>query len=362
MMTWIREGWEALMLRVAAWVSSRVVFVTSDALNLRGSEQSRWSLVEIIGREHYRERHRTVPIARWWDAKAIAELEARAVTGSLFNVGPLIDGHRKLTFFEPTSERANFDSQAIFRFPETVVLSQVFGSDRLARVIRPTITFFLSPDGSSHKAGGLLAEPERVAHAMGLKPGWQLLPIEQEGPWLLAGLRSLPLSAWLTAWSPAAIRWIREVRAPVLGSLFLAVMLNLVLASAYLTATTFWRTRSLEALGPEVGSLLNAQREVDSLAAEQRVYGEVLNSRQPVYPVWGAVSEVWKAGGWLSAVRLSEGVLTLRGRAPSATEVLSALSNNSAVSNPSFAAAVRQEGGMQEFVIELRLVAGVEKP
>ena len=362
MMTWIREGWEALMLRVAAWVSSRVVFVTSDALNLRGSEQSRWSWVEIIGREHYRERHRTVPIARWWDAKAVAELEARAVVGSLFHVGPLIDGHRKLTFFEPSAERANFDSQAIFRFPETVVLSQVLGSDRLARVIRPTITFFLSPDGSSHKAGGLLAEPERVAHAMGLKPGWQLLPIEQEGPWLLAGLRSLPLSAWLTAWSPAAVRWIREVRAPVLGSLFLAVMLNLVLASAYLTATTFWRTRSLEALGPEVGSLLNAQREVDSLAAEQRVYGEVLNSRQPVYPVWGAVSEVWKAGGWLSAVRLSEGVLTLRGRAPSATEVLSALSKNSAVSNPSFAAAVRQEGGMQEFVIELRLVAGVEKP
>jgi hypothetical protein len=108
-------------------------------------------------------------------------------------------------------------------------------------------------------------------------------------------------------------------------------------------------------LGPEVGALLDAQREVDHLAEERRVYSDALQQRQSIYPLWGAINEVWKAGGWVSAVRVSEGVVTLRGRASSATEVLTALSKYPQVIDAKFGAAIRQEGGLQEFVIEMRL-------
>lgn len=344
-------------LRLSEWLYGKIVFVSDRSFSLTGSEPPRWAWIEIIGREHYTERHRDVPIVRWSDARRVAAIEARTVPGSFFHVGPLTDGQRRLTFFEANNTASLTEGQAVFRFPETLLLSQSLTVDSLARVVRPNLVFYLSREGSSYKAGGLLVEPAQVAHAMGLKPGWHLQPIEREAPWLLSGLRALPLASWLTAWSPASSRWLREVRAPIVGATVVAVILNLVLASAYIFGTSYWRARELDALGPEVGTLLNAQREVDYLLEQRRAYSEVLRSREAVYPVWGAVSDVWKAGGWLSAVRLSEGVVTLRGRAPSATDVLTALSKNPLVANPSFSAAVRQEGGMQEFAIELRLIS-----
>ena len=353
--------WFSVISRAERFVASRVVLVADSAQSLGGSAPPPWSLIEIVGREHYLERHRSIPIVRWLDARAVAKLESAAKPGTLFHIGPMLEGNRRLTFYEPVEAKWPL-GRSIFRLPETLVISMALPPNALARVSRSSTTFFLSFNGESYRSGGLLAEPDRVAHAMGLKNGWHLESIDDERPWLLRGLRRLPLSAWLLAFSPAAASWLRGARGPLLSGVVAAVALNLLLALGYLTATQYWREQSLKALGPEVGALLDAQREVDLLAEQRRIYAGVLRDRQPIYPLWGALEAVWKTGGWISAVRVSDSVLTLRGRALSATEVLTALTKYSGFSDPTFAAAIRQEGGMQEFVIEARLSSSEQQP
>ena len=71
--------------------------------------------------------------------------------------------------------------------------------------------------------------------------------------------------------------------------------------------------------------------------------------------VWLLASKAWAKEGWAEGVNISNGEVTIRGVAPSATEVLRQVSAVRGIVGARFDAPVRDVEGKQQFVIRARM-------
>ena len=195
------------------------------------------------------------------------------------------------------------------------------------------------------------------AMAAGLDPDQEPLDVGQEdaNARLLQGLRRLGAGAWPRLLRPGlsldpGLAW-RPLGLVVAAGL----AAYLVLGSAYLSLAQTLREHELKSLGPEVATLLDSQRQVEKLSAEQHAVAKVLSDRHPTYPLWRIAARAWQKGASIAGLALIDGRVTLRGTAPVATDVLGVLAADPGVVEARFAAPVRQSNGREEFVITLRL-------
>ena len=173
---------------------------------------------------------------------------------------------------------------------------------------------------------------------------------------MLRGMRLLPLSSWRRFRLPSATTGSSTRWRPLLQAAGAALLLYLAFASAYLNLTIRSREAELAALGPQVETLLEVQRDVERLSGERHGLVSVLTDRQYTYLIWECVAAAWSKGAAITDVRLVDGLLTIRGSAPSATDVLAAIAALPGASDAKFAAPVRSgAGGGEEFSVSLKL-------
>jgi hypothetical protein len=361
MQAWWRERWGRLRSWLSAELTQRVVWVTDVRRDGHGQVSDRPALVAIVGREHYSERRKVYPVRARRDLERVLSLELRGAPATLRLIGPLQDERREVTFYELGPEAAAKAGRALWLVPESMVLARTLAGREIAEVERGGLRYFLAASGASQRAGGALLSPGIFALAVGVdadrEPLW--LGEAEVRERLLEGLRRLPPVTWLGMLNPAARPGLAVEWRPLAALAGAGLAGYLCLASGYLAVATSLRERELESLGPEVGELLVAEREVDRLAAEQQGLASIVTGRAATYHVWRIAARAWAQGASISGLSLEDGRLTVRGSAPAATAVLEALAAEPGVSDARFAAPTREARGLEQFVITLTLAREV---
>lgn len=345
--------------RLEAALKRRIVWLTDERRDLLGAATTGHALVVVLGREHYTERRRKYPIHSQRDLEAVLAQELTHAPETLTLIGEPAQDKREVTFFELRPDALQKVGSAVWLLPESALLARTLPAGRVASFERYGYRYFLSATGASQPSGGMVATPELFALAMGLDAGEGALQLDRQAAAkrLTRGMRALPPSAWLRLRRPSRLRqsqieW--RFMATVAG---VGLAAYLALASGYLLWTRETREAQLEALGGEVESLLAAQREVDRLAAKRAGLGKVWGDRADTYHMWRIAGMAWGRGAQLSAIELKDRDLTLRGRAPVATDVLAVLDQSAGVAGAKFSAPVRGgRDGFEEFVISMKLV------
>lgn len=356
----VDQGGRLGRLRVwmAAALASRVVWLTDARRDVRGRETQAAAFIAVLGREHYDERRRTYPVTGWRDLRRVLHQEAGVGSDTLCVIGPLVDDHREVVFYEPRPGAVERLRRALWILPESVLLARQLPADAIACVERAGFRYFVAPDGQSQPVAGAIVSPALFLLAAGMDAGAQVLDWSRgiAASDLLRALRRAPLRVWV-----AGFRGLRGATSGIawraLGTLSgAALLVYLVLASAYLSMATRAREAELAGLGTEVTALLGQQREVARMSTEKAAIAALLRARYPAHGPWRIAAAAWRHGALIGRLTFIDGVLTVTGNAPSATDVLAALAALPGVSEAKFVAPVRREqADREEFSISLRL-------
>jgi hypothetical protein len=352
----MKDQIQSFLAALVARFSPLFLWRSTDRVDLSGVVRNGLALVTVVGREHYTERKKSYPIRGWLDAYRVARNE-RTGTATLVHVGPWIEPNRVVTFFDLDP---NFDletERSLLLVPESLLIARSLAPGSVAEVERGGVRYFVSSDAVSQIAGGLIRTVEHFVMAVGLGSQAEVVSVDRAALMATAApqLRQLAVGDWpglLHPLVPGTARR-RGVRVAAGGGIIFLVYLSVV--SAYLLSMISWRSQELEALGPQVDSLLVAQREVATAATQVSEMDKLLSDRISTYRLWSGVAIVWQKGGNISGVDMVDGEVTIRGGAPSATDVLSALSGEQRFADARFVAPVRQVGDLQEFSITLRI-------
>ena len=337
------RGSDAGTGRLGTALRQRIAWLTDARRNLSGVATEAPVLVVVLGREHYLERRRRYPIHSQRDLDAVLKQELAHAAPTLTIVGEPEQDKREVAFYELRPGVLEKVGRAVWLVPESAILSRTLPKGRVASVDRDAFRYFLASTGASQPAGGTVASAELFAMATGLDGVERpiMLDREQAAERIAAGLRTLSPRVWLRLRRPAASAQAKVNWRAVATAAGIGLVAYLALASGYLLFTTHSREAKLATLGPEVESLLDAQREVDALAAQREGVQKVLAGRADTYELWRIVGIAWSKGASLNAVELRDFELTLRGSAASATEVLAALDAAPGVDGARFSAPVR---------------------
>ena len=345
--------------RLNAWMRSRVAWLTDARRDLSDTLTPGFALVLVLGREHYTERRKLYPVRGLRDLSRVLKHEFAAAPETLWLIGPLAGDQRRVVVYAPKPGTAERIGKALWIVPESAVLGRGLRSGAVVVVDRNGFRYHLAESGESQPAGGAI--PTAALFAMAIGSGEALAPETWDGATvrsrLLPGLRQLPLAAWVGFFRPTA-RPFATVAWKRIGVVLAALVFGyLGLASAYLAVLQTSRERALLALGPRVGQLLDAQRQIEALAAEQRALGALLDGRLETYELWRLAALAWQHGARLTGAQIADGKLTLRGSAPTATEVLAQLASAPGVREARFAAPVQHSLAGEDFAITLTLGA-----
>jgi hypothetical protein len=352
--------WERVKDQLRAALGRRLVWITDARRDAFGQASVAPALVAVLGREHYMERRKTYPVRGWRDLTRVLDLELAVAPPTLALIGPLAQDRREVTLYELAPTALEQVGRSVFLVPESLLVAGSLPEHRVATVDRDGLRYFVAASGVSQVAGGAVVTARLFAIAAGIDEENPTLELDgaQVNSRLTQGLRKLGPQAWLRLVSPSLKLDLGLAWRP-LGALTGAGLLAyLLFASTYLSLAESLRRGELEDLGPEVNSLIETHREVERLGTEKARLTEVLQQRQMTYPLWRIVAGAWAKGASINGLTLTDGRLTLRGNAPSATAVLETLAADQAVKEARFGAPVMQNRDREQFVITLNLDGG----
>lgn len=357
--------WSRLTSLLASRLARHIVWIRHDRTDLLRAENSRSALVAIVGRQGYRERRKSYPVRSISELRKILRLDLTGKDATLFHIGPLVDDKRQVTFFELSSELPLENARAAFIVPESHLVGLSLNNGEIA-VVRSAEgpAYFVTADGTSQQQGGALQSAELFAMAIGLPPPEAVVELSADDvrSRLQSALAKLEPTSWLDALNPAFVQTLWRVTQPLSIALATLGVTYLLIVSGYLTGMTAYRNHQIEQLGPEVDGLLEKQRRLESLGANYQGLADLTDQSLATYKIWGVITSVWQSDGSVSAISIADGVGSLRGTAPVATDVLRKLGSETAIRNPSFDAPVRQSGGAEDYVIKFTLAPSGKAP
>lgn len=362
MMNFIKEKTQSLERFFRRELLSRLVWLTHERLGFDGEQSDKYAFAVVVGREHYRERRKKYPIASRAELRRVIALETLGRAGVFARIGPLVDNAREVQFFELPDTFLASPPRSLFWIPESVALSLALTETDVATVRRGDFCYFLSSRGTNQLLGGAIVSPKLFRMAAGIPldgADRQFEGSEDVVAALKSGLVRLRPEDWWDFRGPEFQRAAGELWRPATAFVAGFGFLYLVMVSAYLSGALALRQYQIERLGPEVTPLLQAQRQIDSLAAERAAMKRIVDSRVAAWPMWEIAADVWADGGSLTSMSFNGGDVILNGVAPSAIKVLERLAARKGVVWARFDAGVRQSNEGQQYVIRVRLTGSV---
>jgi hypothetical protein len=340
--------------RLRNQVASRVQWVTDQPRNLLGQASLNRPWVVILGRERYQVDLQRLPISSWLDARRTADLMRLEGGWSMAVVGDWDGSHRTVAFYKLTDSVSKEIPTAPLWFFETQLLSRLLSHEQVFLIERFGFRYFFAPPERSQVAGSLIDNPVRFALSVGASEQAvvpKALDAVDLSALLLSALGKLRLSLWVQAISRSMLERISAVAVPAVAASVLVFGLYLLGSTAYLWGMKNLRERQLAALGPEVATLLETQRNVDTLAREVNAVSALVNSRVISYQSWSLIPAVWDSGGVVFGVAFKEDRAVVRGATADATGLLSVISQNPSFESVRFESPVRESSGRQDFSI-----------
>jgi hypothetical protein len=340
--------------RLRNQVARHVQWVSDQPRDLLGQVSSNSPWVVILGRERYQVDVQRLPISGWLDARRAADLMRVEGGWSMAIVGDWNGTHRLVAFYKLTEGVAKDILTVPFWLFETQLLSRSLPHEQVFLIERFGFRYFLAPPERSQVAGSLIDNPVRFALSVGASEqavAPKALDAVELSAHLLNALGQLRLSLWVQAISRNMLERISAIAIPALTASAVVLGAYLLGSTAYLWGMKNLRERQLAALGPEVATLLETQRNVDTLAREVNAVSSLVNSRVISYQSWSLIPAVWDSGGAVFGVAFKEGRAVVRGATVDATGLLSVMSQNPNFESVRFESPVRESSGRQDFSI-----------
>jgi len=338
----VNDAGGSLGARVTAALSRRIVWVTDARRDASGRESGAPALVAVLGREHYVERRRHYPILSRRDLAGVLRQELAGAPPTLAVAFPLRDDRREVVFYEFRSEVLSRAAPALMLVPESLALAATLLPGRVASVERAGFRYFLASNGVSQPAAGAVTSADLFAMAAGLDASDGITIAGDElHERLLSGLRRIKPETWIQLRMPALRPRLQIEWQPVAAMAAVGLVAYLAAASGYLALTRSAREAELAGLGGEVTKLLVAQRDADRMLSEQAGLAAVMSERRYTFRLWQVAAVAWSKGAQLKSIELRDDMLTLRGSAPVATDVLEAVGAIPGFADAKFSAPVR---------------------
>jgi hypothetical protein len=364
MQSGLKSRWHSTLTMAQHVLHQRVVWIADQRRDFVGEVSAKTALVAFIGKEHYREHRRRYPVQSRIELMRILRLEAQAGVTALLHIGPANPEGRWVTRYELKPLAAHLMPAALLWIPETLALSKALPGASYFEVMRGSLRYFVTADGRSQLAGGAIIDGSQFALAAGLGANTTAINLGPEAvsPHLLRGLRSLSVSEFLEFVSRDLLSSALQLLRPLSLGAAVFVLGYLVLSSAYLLGFNQLRSWQLTQVEAEVAPLFVSERKLDALTRQSAAVAALLDARFESWPMWEIIPRIWEKNGFVTGIVLDDDELLLRGRAPSAVEILEAIAKSPGVSAARFESGVRQNQGQEEFSIVLRMGAPKASP
>jgi hypothetical protein len=315
----------------------------------------------ILARQHYQEFIKTYPIADLTELKSVLAQEYAENPHVLHLFDQSESNQTKVcTFVLDPAVLSTCPGWGYF--PETMLLanaSVISGHDENVWDCSELQGFFFyCRDGLSisQKQGPLCANVAMFALNNGLPEG---LEVQTPSPaaynsLLLSGLknclaRGRSFGRWVVYRGSGSAFNLKKW-----SQLFTGLLVGYLLSvSLYMYLSIESRKSDIAALGDGVNQLLDSQNRQKSLADSFALFSQSQKGLQRTTPVWGIVQAMLENNVNLLSFSIENEKLTLRGSAQRATDVLAMLLTISDVSSAEFTAPVRNENGVEVFVISV---------
>jgi hypothetical protein len=335
------------------WLKRQVSWASDNPHESDAKPNQGWRLISVFDRNQYEEEVRYYPVSRWFDALQIARLEGGDSRVSLFHIGPLVDGKRRVRFFRIDDSAAEAAANALFWVPESLPLSLNLSEKEILHINNGSFSYYQSATGGQIE-GGVIRSPELFALASGVPSGFRLERLDGRArrDRAISQLAFMSVVDWLLLISPRFWQWVSAIGRPLVIFCLALWLAYFVLVSAYLLGSKTFYERRLQALGTEVETLLESQRRLDGLANKQLGYLSLASQRDSLIPMWRGLAGMWGGGAELRSIKWIDGSVTVRGATLDSMRLLTTLREMEGISNPRFSTAIRAERDLQEFTVE----------
>ncbi len=315
----------------------------------------------ILARQHYQEFIKTYPIADLTELKSVLAQEYTENPHVLHLFDQTESNQTKVCTFVLDPAVLSTCRGWVY-FPETMLLANASvissNDENVWDCSELQGFFFYCRDGLSisQKQGPLCANVAMFALNNGLAEG---LEVQTPSP---AAYNSLVLSGLTNCLARGRSfgRWVvyrgsgSAINLKKWSQLFTGLLVGYLLSvNLYMYLSIESRKSDIAALGDGVNQLLDSQNRQKSLADSLALFVESQKGLQRTTPVWGIVQAMLEHKVNLMSFSIENEKLTLRGSAQRATDVLAMLLTISDVSSAEFTAPVRNENGIEVFVISV---------
>jgi hypothetical protein len=300
---------------------------------------------------------RQYPISSWWQTRRVLDLEFSARPNVFFTVGPYVGGSREVLVYELDIPNGIELSSVWFFLPESEAIRRAYPNEIL-EVHSSGPTYFLHPSGFSHVAAGLVSTASAFCISQGLDSSTTariLRGDDQIRDVITRGLQIVPLRDWCGFFRRQ--QWERAIRAVGrLAAVVLAVWcLFQVVTLVYLQSTVHIRQNKIASLGGEVSQLVARQRALEKSRVRVNEIADLLAQRELTVAIWQLDVPVRSQGGTTYGLSLRDGVTTLRGQAPNATELANQVAKIPGVTAVRIESTSMIGAGKEDFVVNAKV-------
>ncbi len=351
------------------WTRLSVVYWLDQPLMLT-ADQSDWAVLDgrprpysarvvILARKHYLEFVKTYPLTDKSELKAVLSEEYAEHPYVLHQFDTSEPNQTKVCSFV-LSPAVIASAEAWVFFPETLLLATSFAQSELVIDCARQQFYLHSSKGLSvsQRHGPLCLNASMFILNNGLPESLPVMQLagQEYIQALLHGLRTSILKgrSW-GCWTlgknfSSDIKW-RSLAGFIGGSL--ALYLSLV--TLYMKVSIELRQAAIAELGPGVNQLLDSQSLQQQLAQSYSSLTALRSGDGSTAQIWSLAQSLVATKVNVFALNYENKKLTIRGSATRATEVLSVVLNSPYVKTAEFSAPVRNENGVEVFVIAIGL-------
>lgn len=351
------KGW--LTKYLGYYANELFLFKNEQFINapIKGSKPK----VIIMAKNHFTETWQSFPSVNRKELDKILALKEQAQTESIskFQVfkNDKIDGFdvRIMTLDKAMIESLGEDKLFL---PETDILA-MNDADTLLQVESPAGKLFcVNVNGiiKSSYAKGIMVNIDTFKLTVGLPSDVDSQEITKSNfaQFLLMAIFNSSLSNLMQASVYNVKSWCKWNQLHLLYWAPLLTALSFYsLTSAYYYAQSNLITRGLEQGGSEVSEILQKKRAVDKNRSEIKTLSDDFGKQNYVHFHWQVIDKLLENGMIITRATYDAPILTIRGTADKASDVLAMIAKNEHVKSAAFQGSVRKSRGKDSFVLTL---------
>jgi hypothetical protein len=351
-------------------INRSVAYFTNGAFSsLFGIQISDTPKVVIVARKHYSIEKQSYPALSLIELKSLLKIKNEQANKlkpiTTINANKDIDGFDVTTV--QFTQYQELLAKAWVLIPETALLYNHRDEKSLLQLATPSGNLFYSQTkNTSHSAyaQGLISNLITYKHSVGIAETMQatLINEQQYFAYLASMLDQKPISELL---KQCMFNYKQQANPIKLHLLYIGPLLSVTL---YILVALGWQWLGVYNLQKEMGAqnqqaniVLTQKNELDGLNKKIELFNQHIGTQTTVYEHWDIINSALKNNMSIDAFSLTNAQIQLKGSAPSANEVINAVSQEPIVAGVIFSGGVRKYKGEDKFTLEITLKAQVQE-